>query len=158
MRSVFKQYSILVVAALLMNNSKADENIRKWSPVEPFPTQAIYYPGTETLGPDEMRVVACGTGMPQPRLKQAGSCYLIELGNGDKFIFDMGKGSTERLSALGIPTDQLNTVFISHLHFDHAGDFPSFWLARGVNAARQPLFLWGTGWWSKPRLGNKRLG
>ena len=94
MRSAFKQYSILVVAALLMNSSNADENIRKWSPVEPFPTQTVYYPGTETLAPEEMRVVACGTGMPQPRLKQAGSCYLIELGNGDKFIFDMGKGST----------------------------------------------------------------
>jgi ribonuclease Z len=117
----------------------------QWSPVDPFPTQSAYYPGTEKLHPDEMRVVACGTGMPQPRLKQAGSCYLVELGNGDKFVFDMGKGSAERLAALGIPTDQLNKVLISHLHFDHAGDFPSFWLARGVNAARQPLFLWGPG-------------
>ena len=26
----------------------------------------VYYPGTEALGPDEMRVVACGTGMPMP--------------------------------------------------------------------------------------------
>jgi len=92
---------------------------------------------------NEMRVIACGTGMPQPRLKQAGSCFLVELGNGAKFVFDMGKGSTERLAALGIPTDQLNKVFITHLHFDHADDFPSFWLARGVNAARQPLYLWG---------------
>lgn len=147
--------SIFLVAALLMNSGHADESIRKWSPVKPFPSQAVYYPGTETLGPNEMRVVACGTGMPQPRLKQAGSCYLIELGNGDKFIFDMGKGSTERLSALGVPTDQLNKVFISHLHFDHAGDFPSFWLARGVNAARQPLFLWGPGGGQNPDWGIK---
>lgn len=123
----------------------ADEHPEKWSATKPYPVQSVYYPGTETLGKDEMRVIACGTGMPQPRLKQAGSCFLVELGNGDKFIFDMGKGSTERLSALGIPTDQLNKVFLSHLHFDHAGDFPSFWLARGVNAARQPLYLWGPG-------------
>jgi len=125
----------------------------KWSPVEPYPSSTVYFPGTEALQPNEMRVIACGTGMPQPRLKQAGSCFLVELGNGDKFIFDMGKGSTERLAALGIPTDQLNKVFISHLHFDHAGDFPSFWLARGVNAARQPLNLWGPGGGQNPDWG-----
>ncbi len=138
----------LVITALLAVTHTfwyAQAQPAKWSPTAPFPTQTAYYPGTEQLQPDEMRVIACGTGMPQPRLKQAGSCFLVELGNGDKFIFDMGKGSTERLSALGIPTDQLDKVFISHLHFDHAGDFPSFWLARGVNAARQPLFLWGPG-------------
>ena len=28
----------------------------------------VYYPGTEELAPDEMRVIACGTGMPMPRL------------------------------------------------------------------------------------------
>jgi ribonuclease Z len=144
---------VLLLAGLLAGSLGAAEDIQQWSAVEPFPSQTVYYPGTEELRPDEMRVVACGTGMPQPRLKQAGSCYLVELGNGDKFIFDMGKGSTERLAALGIPTDHLNKVLISHLHFDHAGDFPSFWLARGVNAARQPLFLWGPGGGQNPDWG-----
>ena len=131
----------------------AGEEPKKWSPVKPYPSQTVYYPGTEALQANEMRVIACGSGMPQPRLKQAGSCFLVELGNGDKFVFDMGKGSTERLSALGIPTDQLDKIFISHLHFDHAGDFPSFWLARGVNAARQPLNLWGPGGGQNPDWG-----
>jgi ribonuclease Z len=150
-----KLVSIFVVVSFLMIFESAAEEISKWSPVAPYPVQEVYYPGTEKLQPNEIRIVACGTGMPQPRLKQAGSCYLIELGNGDKFIFDMGKGSTERLSALGIPTDQMNKVFISHLHFDHAGDFPSFWLARGVNAARQPLYLWGPGGGQNPDWGIK---
>jgi ribonuclease Z len=144
------RFSIFI---LLVPAPAAAEDIQAWSPVEPFPSQSVYLPGTEKLQPDEMRVVACGTGMPQPRLKQAGSCFLVELGNGDKFIFDMGKGSTERLAALGIPTDQLNKVLISHLHFDHAGDFPSFWLARGVNAARLPLNLWGPGGGQNPDWG-----
>lgn len=143
----------VLICVSLGTGTAIAEGEKEWSPVEPFPTQSVYLPGTETLGPDEMRVVACGTGMPQPRLKQAGSCFLVELGNGDKFIFDMGKGSTERLAGLGIPTDQLNKVFISHLHFDHAGDFPSFWLARGVNAARQPLNLWGPGGGQNPDWG-----
>jgi len=83
---------------------------KKWSPTKPFPVHDVYYPGTETLGPDEMRVIACGTGMPQPRLKQAAACYVVELGNGDKFVFDMGEGSFERIMALGIPLDQLDKV------------------------------------------------
>jgi ribonuclease Z len=152
----FTSKSVLTVflfGCLLSPQGVRGEGPEKWSPVKPYPSQAVYYPGTEALQPNEMRVIACGTGMPQPRLKQAGSCFLVELGNGDKFIFDMGKGSTERLAALGIPTDQLNKVLISHLHFDHAGDFPSFWLARGVNAARQPLYLWGPGGGQNPDWG-----
>ena len=55
-----------------------------WSRTKPYPVQEVYYPGTEELGPDEIRVIACGSGMPMPRLKQAAACFLIELGNGDK--------------------------------------------------------------------------
>ena len=39
----------------------------------------VYYPGTEELAPDEMRVIACGTGMPNARPKQAAACWLVEL-------------------------------------------------------------------------------
>ena len=39
-----------------------------------------------------MRVIACGTGMPNARPKQAAACWLVELGNGDKFLFDVGMG------------------------------------------------------------------
>jgi ribonuclease Z len=48
------------------------------------PDRYAYYPGTEELGPDEMRVVACGTGMPSARHGQAATCFLVELGNGEK--------------------------------------------------------------------------
>ncbi len=34
------------------------------SPTEALAEQDVYYPGTENLGPNEMRVIACGTGMP----------------------------------------------------------------------------------------------
>ena len=47
-----------------------------------------------------MRVIACGTGMPMPRLKRAAACFLVELGNGDKFIFDMGAGKTTLLNRI----------------------------------------------------------
>ena len=74
-----------------------------FSPVRAVANRDVYYPGTEDLAPDEMRVTACGTGMPNARPKQAAACWLVELGNGDKFLFDIGTGSAERISALKIP-------------------------------------------------------
>lgn len=126
----------------------------EWSRTGPYPAQTVYYPGTETLGADEMRVIACGTGMPQPRLKQAAACFLVELGNGDKFIFDMGEGSYERIMALGIPLDQLDKVFLGHLHLDHAGDFPAFYFTGPVNNRLTPLRVWGVSG-VKPEWGTK---
>ena len=132
-----------------------------WSATKPYPVRDVYFPGMEELRPDEMRVIACGTGMPIPRLKQAAACFLVELGNGDKFIFDMGEGSYERLSALEMPLDQLDKVFLGHLHLDHAGDFPAFYATGPVNNRLRPVRLfgpsgvkeeWGTKSWAKHML------
>jgi ribonuclease Z len=134
--------------------AQAAEGPMEWSPTEPYPRHDVYFPGTEALAPDEMRVIACGTGMPTPRLKQAAACFLVELGNGDKFIFDMGEGSYERISALGIPLDQLDKVFLGHLHLDHAGDFPAFYFTGPVNNRLTPVRLWGPDG-IKPEWGTK---
>lgn len=80
----------------------AAENAPKVSPVKAR-QRDTYYPNSEDLAEDEMRVIACGTGMPTTRGAQAAACFLVELGNGDKFIFDIGTGSAERLSSLQIP-------------------------------------------------------
>jgi len=37
-----------------------------WTPSGAYPTQEVYYPGTEALAEDEIRVIACGSGMPMP--------------------------------------------------------------------------------------------
>jgi ribonuclease Z len=81
----------------------AQETPPKLSPVQPLPKHEVYYPGTEALGSDEMRVTACGTGMPNVRPKQAAACWLVELGNGDKFLFDIGAQSMSRISAMTYP-------------------------------------------------------
>ncbi|MGI9571543.1 MAG: guanitoxin biosynthesis MBL fold metallo-hydrolase GntH [Desulfobulbia bacterium] len=116
-----------------------------WSPTKPYPRHEVYFPGTEELGSDEMRVIALGTGMPMPRLKQAAACFLIELGNGDKFIFDMGNGSFERIHALGIPLDYLDKVFITHPHMDHMADLATFYMTGPQNNRSVPLRVWGPG-------------
>ncbi len=90
-----------------------------------------------------MRLIACGTGMPTARPKQAASCWLLELGNGDKFIFDVGTGSNERISAFQIPYNYIDKVFLSHLHTDHFGDLDAFFISGALAGRQKPLRVWG---------------
>jgi ribonuclease Z len=107
------------------------------------PERHVYCPGTEKLGKDDIRLVACGTGMPSARRSQAATCFLVELGDGQKFLFDIGSGSHANLQALMIPSDFLTKIFLTHLHTDHRGDLVSLW-AGGWTAGRTvPLEVWG---------------
>ncbi len=97
------------------------------SPTGEAPDRYVYYPGTEDLRKDEIRLIACGTGLPAARRDQAATCFLAELGNGDKFLFDIGTGSAANIAALMIPYDFLDKVFLTHLHTDHWGDLATIW-------------------------------
>ena len=121
----------------------AQTSEKTFSPVKALAEREVYYPGTEDIKPDEMRVTACGTGMPNARPKQAAACFLVELGNGDKFIFDIGTGSAERLSGLAVPYDYLDKVFIGHLHADHFGDLDALWVGGAIGNRQRPLRVWG---------------
>ena len=107
------------------------------------PDRYVYYPGTEVLAKDEVRVIACGTGMPDARRGAASACFVFEFGNGEKMIFDLGTGSMRNIASLMIPYEYLTKVFISHLHTDHWGDLDQLW-AGGWTAGRPvPLEVWG---------------
>jgi ribonuclease Z len=144
------QTTLLVAAANASESSRGEPLI---SPVEPR-ERDFYAPNSEMLQPDEMRVIACGTGMPTPRPAQAAACFLVELGNGDKFLFDIGDGSVERLFGLQIPTAFLDKVFIGHLHGDHFGGIGSLYVAGGIAGRFSPLRIWGPSG-SRPELGTK---
>ena len=113
------------------------------SPTGTAPDRYVYYPGTEELKKDEIRLIACGTGLPAARRDQQATCFLAEVGNGDKFLFDIGTGSMVNVAALMIPYDFLDKVFLTHLHTDHWGDLATLW-AGGWTAGRTgPLRIWG---------------
>ena len=62
-----------------------------------------YIVGKEPLAGNEMRITVLGSGGPAPvRRAQAASGYLVELGNGKNFIFDIGPGTSGNLYSMGI--------------------------------------------------------
>ncbi len=126
----------------IISEANAAESPAKVSPVKAR-TRDVYFPNSEDLGRNEMRVIACGTGMPTTRAKQAAACFLVELGNGDKFIFDIGSGSAERISSLQIPYDYLDKIFIGHLHADHIGSLAEIFIGGALMGRQKPLRVWG---------------
>jgi ribonuclease Z len=115
---------------------------------------ASYFPNTELLGPGEMRITALGTGMPNQTKAAVSIAYLVELGNGEKFIFDMGLGSMGNLFSLRPDFSKLDKVFVSHLHIDHVGDFMGLHIGGWLSGRYTPIHIYGPSG-STPELGTK---
>src|SRR5208282_4595593 len=81
-----------------------------------------YFPSSETIGPDEMRISFVGSCPIPMRRDQAGTCIMVELGNGDRFFFDFGPGCIRNIIAMGVPIQEINDIFLTHLHIDHYHD------------------------------------
>ena len=95
---------------------------------------------------DDFRVTLLGTGTPIPSVKRFGPSTLVQVG-GETFLFDCGRGATQRLWQLGIELSRVSTLFLTHLHSDHIVGIPDFWATgwlRQVWGGRQkPLSVYG---------------
>src|SRR5262245_65712291 len=73
-----------------------------YRPTPSLVSNNVYYPGQEQLGHDEMRVSFIGsTPIPVTRA-QAGTCIMVELGNGKRFFFDFGSGCVRNIIAMAV--------------------------------------------------------
>jgi ribonuclease Z len=102
-----------------------------------------WFPRTEDVGPDEIRVTFMGTA-PFIRPGQMNTSIFIELGNGENFVFDIGEGSVANYIAAGVSLNQLDKVFITHLHVDHFGALPYLYMFGGwAGRWHNPLRVFG---------------
>jgi len=115
---------------------------------------ASYFPNTELLGDNEMRITALGTGMPNQTKRAVSISYYVELGNGDKFIFDIGSGAMGNLFSLRPDFSKIDKVFASHLHVDHVGDFMGLHIGSWLSGRYTPIHFYGPSGPS-PELGSK---
>ena len=102
-----------------------------------------FFPNTEQLAANEMRITALGTGMPNVAYGSASASFLVELGNGDKFLFDFGNGAMNSLAALQVDYSETDKVFIGHLHTDHAGDLSILLIGGWFGSRHTPLHVYG---------------
>jgi ribonuclease Z len=92
----------------------------------------------------EIKVTLLGTGSPVPAMNRFGPSILVEAG-GQKFLFDAGRGALQRLTQLKIRWQDVDGLFLTHLHSDHVVGFPDLWLTGWLVGARRdrPLHVWG---------------
>lgn len=109
---------------------------------------AICHHKEEPLAANEIRLTCCGSGNPYVRRAQAATSWLVEVGNGDKFIFDVGGGSVSNLWSLELSPALLDKLFLTHLHLDHVGDFHVLYDALGWSR-NAPLQVWGPSGYTK---------
>lgn len=76
-------------------------------------------------------VVITGTGNPIPSATRAGPGVLVRT---DQLLlqFDAGRGTLQRLAALGVAAGQLDAVFATHHHSDHLTALPDLVMTRWI--------------------------
>ena len=125
------------------------------APAKHHKATLLYYPGTEELQSDEVRVIFMGSTY-YPTLSQSGMNILVQLGNGDNLVFDFGIGSLRNYGAMRIPSNTINHIFFTHLHMDHVGDLPYFTMFRPIQGGWTPLHIYGPSG-SKRKYGTKHM-
>ncbi len=115
-----------------------------------------YFPQSEPLGPDEMRIIFMGSNPWPPRMTQASTCIMVELGSSKRFFFDFGPGCLRNIIANQVPVPEINDIFLTHLHLDHYADIPYLWQFAPFNGRWKPLRVIGPSG-RTPALGTKAM-
>ena len=114
-----------------------------YKPTDSVGSGATYYPTSEELGKDEMRITFVGSCPFPPRRNQAATCIMVELGNGKRFFFDFGPGCLRNILAMQVPLQMVNDIFLTHLHVDHYGELPYLFAFAPWAARWKPLRVHG---------------
>ena len=78
-----------------------------------------------------LELVILGSGGPRS-FGRAAAGYLVLVDGVARVLVDVGPGAFLRLGELGVDIRRLDTILLTHLHIDHAGDLPGFIKARDL--------------------------
>ncbi len=95
----------------------------------------------------DFEVTLLGTGTPPPLMQRFGPATLVRV-NGKSFLFDAGRGATQRLWQKRVRFGQgLEYLVLTHLHSDHVVGIPDIfltgWLGGPFGRRQQPMRLMG---------------
>ena len=101
---------------------------------------AVVFAQTSTPSLD---LLVLGSGGPGAA-GRAASSYLVLIDGVARILVDAGPGSFARLGEAKISLADTDTVLLTHLHIDHAGELPGLFKARAVSASGPIVFdVWG---------------
>ena len=92
----------------------------------------------------DIKLTFLGTGAPRPSPTRYGPSILLEAGE-TKLLVDAGPGMRQRIFQAGgfeLLTD-IDTVLITHLHFDHTIELPNLWLTGWLFGRKKNMQVYG---------------
>ena len=96
-----------------------------------------------TNSPADLIVTVLGSGTPTPSRTQFGAAILVQAGS-EVLMFDCGRGCTTRLAQLNPKLiNQVNGLFITHLHSDHIVGIDDLWLNGWTQGRNEALTVVG---------------
>ena len=89
-----------------------------------------------------MKIIVLGTGTPYPNRERFGSAIVVEA-DGKKLLFDCGRGAVIRLAQAGMAVNDIEAVYLTHLHSDHVTGLSDLWLTGWFLGRQEPLRVGG---------------
>jgi ribonuclease Z len=90
-----------------------------------------------------IKVTLLGTGIPQPIMERFGPSILVQAGS-EILLFDAGRGCLQRLRQINMSYDNIDALFLTHLHSDPIVGIPDLWLTGWLLSKRAiPLKVFG---------------
>ena len=97
---------------------------------------------TTLLFAQEVRLQVLGSGGPELD-GRASTSYLLWIEHKAKILIDAGSGSMLRFEESGAKLEDLELIFLTHMHIDHVVDLPSYIKAGYFSARQRPLPIIG---------------
>src|SRR3954451_15514480 len=90
-----------------------------------------------------LKIVILGSGGgPAVNTQKYGPSILIEAGE-EKLMFDCGRAASIRLVEAGVGQNEIDKIFLTHLHSDHIISLPDMLLTGWTSRRKTPLRVWG---------------
>ena len=90
-----------------------------------------------------LRVFVCGSASPLG-MGQAQACIAVVTPE-HFYLIDSGAGSTDNINRMGLPTERLQGILLTHFHSDHIAEIYEVNLGSWVSGRPTPLTVFGPG-------------
>ena len=89
-----------------------------------------------------MRYIMLGSGAVRDNPNRGGPSQVLQIGN-ENWMFDCGRSACTNLACAGVNCEDVDRLFLTHLHFDHIVDVPYLVFVGWVKVRKKPLKIYG---------------